>query len=278
MFTCLYINSQASTTRKTIEDELSKYDFLKKYSYPIFLTKNGKVGNGTCFFYKLNGKIYVISNAHTFTGWNPLKKEIEYDFDSIQIKYPTKNNSGTGTIKMLWGRKLIRRFKMASFVNQIDLLGVPLDNLDPNGNFYFINDLIDPAFFNRTPIRVISFGYPSFLQRLNPYLITAPLYLGNIANEYEILRAALVKENPDKIDSMNFYIEKIMDKYYMVTPMLEPGRSGSPVFGEFEILENGKKKLVYKFMGVFFGIDDQLQRSFIIKPDKSYNYLQNILF
>lgn len=104
------------------------------------------------------------------------------------------------------------------------------------------------------------------------------MYVGKIANEYKRLWSALVKENPEKVDSMNIYIKKIIDKYYMVTPMLEPGRSGSPVFGEFDVLENGKKKLVYKFMGVFFGIDEQLQRSLIIKPDKSYNYLQNILF
>lgn len=146
MFIYFTFNLEASIAEKTIDIELSKYDFLKKYSYPIFLTKNGKVGNGTCFFYRSNGKIYVVSNAHTFTGWNPLKREIEYDFDSIQIKYPTRNNSGTGTIKMLWGRRLIKRFKMTSFVNQIDLLGVPLDKLDPNGKFHFINELIDPAF------------------------------------------------------------------------------------------------------------------------------------
>jgi hypothetical protein len=76
-FSCLVAFFAAYTMNTP---EIQKTGFLQKYSYLIFGTYNVKhfrdnisfdLVQGTCFFIRLNGVVYLISAKHVLTPWDP---------------------------------------------------------------------------------------------------------------------------------------------------------------------------------------------------------------
>ena len=76
--------------------EIQKTGHLQKYSYLIFGTYNVKyfgdnvsfdIVQGTCFFIRLNGAVYLISAKHVLTPWDPDKnmKRTNYP-DTLRVR------------------------------------------------------------------------------------------------------------------------------------------------------------------------------------------------
>lgn len=241
-------------------------NILMNYSYMCYSLDLKGGQSGTCFFYKKNSKIYVVSNYHVFTGADTFSGgRKKNDVRSLFIMYTSKK----GGINKIEIPIEIENINLAQYFDHMDLWGY-LVNTPEDMEVNFINDLIDIQFMDKIPVELFIYGYPSHLQDLiTPKGVT---YVTHISNDFSNVIPNVDKLPPEWQERAVVALKKIKEQDFIISSGGPGGLSGSPVFGKF--VADGKTE--YKFYGVIFGyIDDN--RCIAIKPNVAIAYLQNDL-
>ena len=234
-------------------------EHLKNYSYPVFVFHSvNQVANGTGFLYKSGNKSYLITNYH-IRGMNPFEQKIFFNADAIYLKYSNAKSLQFETKRI----EIVKTDKIRIFTidQDLDLFGIELPVL-PNASLYFINDFIDKKYFYKKPDSIIVFGYPVDQSKKDSFNSKINTFKGDYRDDFNDLEPALKNKYPTEIQ----YIKKVLPifrkTYFLSHPMADHGYSGSPVFGKFNI----GNKVEYKFMGVVFGWEGLLQKTWAVQP------------
>jgi len=100
---------------------------LSRYSYPIFTVTGKQQHTGTAFFFKQGDTSFLVSNYHAIKGMNPLQQNINFQVDSLFLKYPVKNSAETKLITLDISEEVTGKTEIFSMVNRIDLMKIPVD-------------------------------------------------------------------------------------------------------------------------------------------------------
>ena len=120
---------------------------LAKYSYPIFTLTGDQQYTGTAFFYRSGDTSFLVSNYHAIKGMSPLKQTITFIADTLYLKYPVKGSREFKVIPIDISSETTGETEIFSMVDRIDLLKIPV-NMPEEADIHFINDLIDPGYFD----------------------------------------------------------------------------------------------------------------------------------
>lgn len=247
--------------------------FLKKYSYICISENQGIVRNSTCFFYKNGSKIFLINNYHSLTGVDVFSGRKIFDVDTLQVIYPKLNSSLTAIMKIPIKLDKIEYLK---FYDKPDLIGYQITP-PKDAIINYINKFIDINYLDKKPEEVISYGYPAQLQSWKS--ISQTLLKGSYEDDFKALEDLLkldISKMPEK--EMPNIITKVKKLNFFISTLSESGRSGSPIFGKFVENKNGETKYVYKFIGVIFGSEEHIKKTWAIKGSVVNNYFINNLF
>lgn len=208
-------------------------DSLINYSYIL----NSSGGNGTCFFYKKNRKIYLITALHCITDF--AEKVGNHYKSKIQIQ--SHNGSLNFTIT-----PELDNINKVNINEGLDIYVIQIDAPYLINKIYYVNDFIKPNVVNANPSSIICFGYP---RQSSPATPEPHSFESRIISTNEYMKK--IKEKFPDIPAKNF--EKInnwiREKYFIIKgedSVWYGGYSGSPVFGEF--VYNNKRN--YYFLGI----------------------------
>lgn len=248
---------------------------LSKFSYPIFTVTGKQQHTGTAFFYKHGDTSFLVSNYHAIKGMNPLQQNINFQTDSLYLKYPVKNSDDTKLLTVDISDEVTGKTEIFSMVNRIDLKKIPVE-LPEDADVHFINELIDPALMEEEPEEVVVFGYPTGSGSIPAFYSQQQKLEGNVnSNGFADYDASLRVNFPDASDSARAILNGTSRYYYFIKPFASQGYSGAPVFGKFR---NGKNKPIYRFIGVIFAGQPATQQTWAIKGKVALEYLKGELF
>lgn len=247
---------------------------LSKYSYPIFAFTDGQQHTGTAFFYKSGDTAFLVSNYHAIKGMSPLKKTIAFTADTLYLKYRVKDSHDFRIMPINISEDVIGATEIFSMVDRIDLLKIAVQP-PADGDIYFINDLIDPAYADAVPDEVVAFGFPTGPGSIPAFYAHQQRLEGQINplgfTEYD---DSLKNAFPAASDSARAVINATSRYYYFIKPYAAQGYSGSPVFGKFRTAGN---RTIYRFTGVIFAAQPMTKQTWAIKGDVALQYLQGEL-
>ena len=206
---------------------------------------------------------------------DPFRGRRDFVPDHLYFQYPKINSKDSGLFTIEVSDQMLGQVKIFKINSEIDLFGFET-NLPPDGIINTINELIDPTFFNKIPIELFSCGYVSY--KMNNALFFNPITThGHYENDFIEYETILKKTAPPgKNDTIEKFIAKCKDWYYFISVMSQQGQSGSPVFGKFIYYKNGKKLTTYKFYGVLFGRNYDLNKAWAIKGKTANNYFLQV--
>jgi len=247
---------------------------LSKYSYPIFALSGTTQFTGTAFFYRSGDVTFLVSNYHAIKGMSPLKQSMTFDSDTLFLKYPVKYSDETKLLPIDVSEETTGQTEIFSMVDRIDLLKIPL-RLPEDADICFINDLIDPAYFDATPEEVLVFGFPAEAGPVPTFYsrqqrLDGRVNLQGFADYDESLRVNF----PNSSDSARAILGGTSRYYYFIRPYAAQGYSGAPVIGRFRKADN---KVIYRFIGVIFAGQPLTQQTWAIKGSVALQYLRGDL-
>lgn len=244
---------------------------LAKYSYFCFAIDKNKSFTGTCFLYKYDNDIYLVSNYHVFYGTDIMANKQLLHVDTLRVSYISNETKQQRFYKIDNDKDDIRFFK---HYDSPDLMAKKLDDFPADMPLNLINDLMETSYFKEEPDSVIIFGYPSFYAmvknasetKAQECFLTAsfqgvPVKFHN-ANLQEKKEDGKDRRVQRKIDNTEFEI----NTYCL------PGFSGSPVYGKFH--KNGT--VYYRFIGVVFASNLINNFSLVIKGKVFYDFIKNM--
>ena len=243
---------------------------LAKYSYPIFTVTGNVQKTGTAFFYQSGDTTFLVSNYHAVKGMNPLKQVINFNVDTLYLKYPVKNSYDFQLLPIDVSEVNTGETEIFSMVDRIDLLKIPVE-LPEDADILFINDLIDQDYFNAEPEEIVAFGYPTRPGSIPAFFSQQQRMEGNINHEGFIDYDASLKQNfPGASDSARAILRGTERYYYFIKPYAPQGYSGAPVFGKFR---NENDQPIYRFIGVIFAGQPGTRQTWAIKGSVALQYL-----
>jgi hypothetical protein len=247
---------------------------LGKYSYPIFAVYGQQQFTGTAFFYKSGDTTFLVSNYHAIKGMSPLKQSITFNADTLYLKYPVKNSEETKLLPIDVSDDVIGETEIFSMVDRIDLLKIPL-LIPEDAAIHFINDMIDPAYFNAVPEEVIVFGFPTQEGAVPAFYSKQQRLAGNVnLRGFADYDASLRVNFPNSSDSARAILGGTSRYYYFIKPYAAQGYSGAPVLGKFRTPEN---QVVFRFVGVIFAGQPLTRQTWAIKGAVAWQYLRGML-
>lgn len=243
---------------------------LSKYSYPIFAITGNQQHTGTAFFYQSGDTNFLVSNYHAIKGMNPLKQVINFNVDSLFLKYPVKNSKDSKVIAIDVSEEITGETEIFSMIDRIDLLKIPVD-IPGDADIRFINDLIDTDYLNAEPEEIVAFGYPTSPGNI-PTFFSRQQRLEGVVNPtgFSDYATALQTNFPESSDSARAIMIGTERYYYFIKPYAPPGYSGAPVFGKFRNVSN---QVVYRFTGVIFAGQPSTRQTWAIKGKVALQYL-----
>lgn len=244
---------------------------LAKYSYPIFVVSNHQQYTGTGFFYRSGDTSFLVSNYHAIKGMSPLKKTITFSSDTLYLKYRVKDSPDFKVMAIDISEKATGETEIFSMVDRIDLFKIPV-TLPEDGSIFFINDLIDEAYFDAVPEQVVAFGFPTDPGSVPAFYSNQQRLEGNINPQGFTDYDASLRLTYS--DSARAILGGTARYYYFIKPYAAQGYSGAPVFGRFRTPDN---KAVYRFTGVIFAGQPATKQTWAIKGDVALQYLQGEL-
>lgn len=248
---------------------------LSRYSYPIFTVTGKQQHTGTAFFFKQGDSSFLVSSYHAIKGMNPLQQNINFQTDSLYLKYPVKNSEEIKMITLDISDEVTGKTEVFSMVNRIDLMKIPVD-LPEDADIHYINDLIDPVLMEEEPEEVVVFGYPTGSGSIPAFYSQQQKLEGNVnSNGFADYDASLRVNFPDASDSARAILNATSRYYYFIRPFAAQGYSGAPVFGKFR---NGKNEPIYRFIGVIFAGQPATRQTWAIKGNIALQYLQGEIF
>lgn len=170
-----------------------------------------KVGSGSGFFYRIAGRIVLITCWHVLTGRNPDNslREIYPQPDALVLYLPTKENPNQfmpGQPIPLYDNGRPVWYEPKEFLGRVDLAMIALENLD-DANICPVNDhfeYYDVAFEPGKDVIVI--GYPFGLQ----------------SNPFPVWKRAMISSEPG--------YTTLGKRLVLLDAPGRPGMSGAPVF------------------------------------------------
>lgn len=255
---------------KAIEDST----ILSRYSYPIFALYGNQQFTGTAFFYKAGDTAFLVSNYHAIKGMSPLKQSITFNADTLFLKYPVKNSAETKLLPIDVSENVTGATEIFSMVDRIDLMKIPLTVPD-DADIHFINDLIDPGYFDAEPEEVIVFGFPTQAGAIPAFYSRQQRLAGQVNKQgFADYDASLRVNFPNSSDSARAILGGTSRYYYFIRPYAAQGYSGAPVLGKFRSAEG---QFIYRFMGVIFAGQPLTRQTWAIKGDVALRYLEGSL-
>lgn len=243
---------------------------LSRYSYPIFALSGNQQFTGTAFFYRSGDTTFLVSNYHAIKGMSPLKQSITFNSDTLFLKYPVKYSAGTKLLPIDVSEEATGETEIFSMVDRIDLLKIPL-TLPDDADIYFINDLIDAAYFDAVPEEVLVFGFPTEPGSIPTFYSRQQRLDGQINLQgFADYDASLRVNFPNSSDSARAILGGTSRYYYFIKPYAAQGYSGAPVIGRFRAADN---KVIYRFIGVIFAGQPLTRQTWAIKGSVALQYL-----
>ncbi len=247
---------------------------LGKYSYPIFAVTGKQQFTGTAFFYRSGDTTFLVSNYHAIKGMSPLKKTITFNSDTLYLKYPVKDSGGSKVLPIDVSDAAIGETEIFSMVDRIDLLKIPME-LPGDADIHFINDLVDPAYFNAVPEEVVVFGFPTVPGNISPFYSQQQMLAGQVNQQgFADYDASLKVNFPGSSDSARAILSGTARYYYFIKPYAAQGYSGAPVFGKFRTADD---QVIYRFSGVIFAGQPMTRQTWAIKGSVALQYLKGEL-
>lgn len=252
---------------------------FSKYSYPLIVVIGNHVKDGTGFLYKKNDKPFLISNYHVIKGMNSFSEKIEWVSDTINLKYMKSDGISYGILPIDISENKIGKTEVFAVHDRIDLFAVEIKDLPKDGLFYYINNYIDKSFLNLIPDKIFFYGFPGNVKSKKDIYDSPIQFLeGQYNKGFEQWDSTIRFKFP------KFPVEEIEKRknmfnanYFFFPKRAAGGFSGSPVFGEFTMEENKVKKTIYKFIGVVFGFNDDLQKTWAIQASACVDYFNKLL-
>lgn len=244
---------------------------LAKYSYPIFVVTGNQQHTGTAFFYQSGDTSFLVSNYHAIKGMNPLKQVINFNADSLFLKYRVKKSYDFKVLAIDISEEITGKTEIFSMVDRIDLLKIPVD-IPADADILFINDFIDEDYLNAEPEEIVAFGYPTNPGHI-PAFFSRQQRLQGMVNPtgFTDYAASLQMNYPETSDSARAILNGTARYYYFIKPYAPQGYSGAPVFGRFR---NADNQVIYRFTGVIFAGQPSTRQTWAIKGTVAMQYLQ----
>ncbi len=247
---------------------------LAKYSYPIFAVTGNQQHTGTAFFYRSGDTTFLVSNYHAIKGMSPLKQVINFNADTLFLKYPVKNSYEFKVMAIDISEEITGKTEIFSMVDRIDLLKIPVDTPE-DADILFINDLIDEDYLNVEPEEIVVFGYPINPGSIPAFYSRQQRLEGKVnPNGFTDYDASLKLNFPTASDSARAILGATTRYYYFIRPFAAQGYSGAPVFGKFR---NEDNEVIYRFTGVIFAGQPTTRQTWAIKGTVALQYLQGEL-
>lgn len=261
----------------TAQVDSAAVSYLGKYSYSILVqTENGKFYDGTGFIFKRGDICYLVSNYHVIRHINNFTQEIKNRPQTLFLLVRDENNVQK-TMAFNVNDSLFDKPIALPVHKQINLSMIPIGSKAPY-NLHIINHLLDTSVFDLKPDNIFFFGYP-IVSTKNPENIS-DLFEANIRfvsgkfedsfNDWDSLSQknfpSLEKEIEERLKIYRLH-------YFYCTALGEQGFSGSPIMGEYTIIQNGIPKKIYRLAGVVFAANNALSKTWCIKAKTLYNFL-----
>lgn len=244
---------------------------LSKYSYPIFTVTGKQQHTGTAFFYKHGDTSFLVSNYHAIKGMNPLQQNINFQADSLFLKYPVQHSGETKLLTLDISDDVTGKTEIFSMVNRIDLMKLPVE-IPKDADIHYINELIDTGLMEDEPEEVVVYGYPTGSGSIPAFYSQQQKLEGSVNyNGFADYDASLRVNFPDASDSARAILNGTSRYYYFIKPFAAQGYSGAPVFGKFR---NRNNEPIYRFIGVIFAGQPATRQTWAIKGRVALDYLQ----
>lgn len=223
---------------------------------------NSIVHKGTCFLYKKGKKVFIITNYH-IRGMDPIHRIIKYDADTLYFKYPIINSNHFGVAKLKIDKNGKNSLRLFTMYENLDLYAIELNPIPKNALLYYINQYMDKSFYGKIPDSVFYYGYPIVGDiTKDTFDAKQEMTRGDYQNNFDDLATVYKKKYPSELETFYKLKPILKANYFLSTPMVWHGYSGAPIFGRFII----KNKIQYKFMGVLFGYQGDLPKTYCIQP------------
>ena len=241
---------------------------LKKYSYLLITASKDPSrpqGIGTACFYEKNGMYILISAGHLFNGVDAIHNKpipLNEQWDTVKLRI-----YNSLTQKMEYISIPIHQFKESPFwyFEKPDLQTLESSTHSPGLVINTINEFID-NYKNAegNPAEVFYYGYSWPISNgdiqgdtLQPLYYQGSKHVGNIWH---------AEKNPivPSLDLINYFANIKGDR----------GNSGSPVFYKFSKVQNGQLNEYVTFGGIMIAVDNDNNKSIIIKPEIVIQRLQ----
>ena len=242
--------------RSTKQISSTTYD-LEKHSYLLILTKKNQnnpssyevIGDGTGFFVREKGKLFLISANHVFTGNDPIrvsKGKITPDLMTFYYQIKGQENLAFQNIYL---DSIQKSSPPMYYRKYADILAYPI-NLQKGAQVNTIE-----AFFNDQCIpqrgdSVFFWGFPSDKANINQSL-----------KNYIIDKKPAMKYSGIFLDSDSIH--------FISTPTVGYGASGAPVF--IKQINNKSEKIF--FLGVLSSASDVNNTSHIVRYEELFRKL-----
>jgi hypothetical protein len=249
-------------------------NYLAKYSYPIFAVTGNQQHTGTAFFYRTDDTTFLVSNYHAIKGMSPLRQAINFNADTLFLKYPVKSSRDLKLMAIDISEETTGKTEVFSMIDRIDLLKIPVE-LPEDAAVLFINDLIDQDYLSAEPEEVVAFGYPTNPGSVPAFYSRQQRLEGKVnPNGFIDYDASLKTNFPGTSDSARAILSGTDRYYYFIKPYATQGYSGAPVFGKFRNVNN---QVIYRFIGVIFAGQPTIRQTWAIKGEIALQYLQGEL-
>ncbi|MGZ5218681.1 MAG: hypothetical protein ACXWC7_01345 [Chitinophagaceae bacterium] len=257
-----------------LQAQMDDSQSLARYSYPIFAVTGNQQYTGTAFFYRSGDTSFLVSNYHAIKGMSPLKQVINFNADTLFLKYPLKNSNGFKIMAIDISEAITGETEIFSMVDRIDLLKIRVQ-APADADILYINDLIEEDYLNAEPEEIVAFGFPTNPGSIPAFYSRQQRMEGRVNPDgFTDYDASLRLNFPSASDSARAILGATARYYYFIKPYAAQGYSGAPVFGKFR---NAYNQVIYRFTGVIFAGQPTTRQTWAIKGTVALQYLQGEL-
>jgi len=199
-------------------------DSLKKYSYFIYGGDTNSIESGTCFFYREKNKLYLVTAAHTITGYDPIENRTVDNWPTTF--YIRLFRSGETNFEFISFdvSAILKSYTKTPFWDAPDLIILNATNLLKNHKIYSIETFIInyPSKIDISHSEIFGFPVNDSVNDFDKY-IRLPASKLEAATSYNFYKKIGWESYGNKIDTLNYRIDNL-------NRLAKGGFSGSPVF------------------------------------------------
>lgn len=232
------------------------YDTLEKYSY-LLLSFGGSNDinrtNGTGFFYRDKGKLFLVTAYHVLTGCPIYEDTDRVVLDSLEVWYEDRS-----------GERKCRRLSLATYRDQpcqkaydtCDVARLDVSDKFKDADIHSVEGMVCAPYVNLVPLEpgdtVVCYGFSN----VHPH------------KHYD---AKALPRRPEGYIRLGMYTPRserctrLPNLYYYIHPKIRKGASGSPVF---KAVTSCSGQLKICLIGIQSGSSDSLNRSTISRQDR----------